>query len=74
MLLSARRKSLSPLSELLKKREKAPITAADPLECGPTRGAQRVAGEACPECSNSTLMRNGTRLKRKTCGATTWFS
>ncbi|MDR3488416.1 MAG: hypothetical protein P4M05_26385, partial [Bradyrhizobium sp.] len=31
-------------------------------------------GEACPECNNFTLVRNGTCLKCDTCGATTGCS
>ena len=31
-------------------------------------------GEACPECQNFTLVRNGTCLKCETCGATTGCS
>jgi ribonucleoside-diphosphate reductase alpha chain len=31
-------------------------------------------GEACPECANFTLVRNGTCLKCDTCGATTGCS
>ena len=31
-------------------------------------------GEACSECNNFTLVRNGTCLKCDTCGATTGCS
>jgi len=31
-------------------------------------------GEACPECANFTMVRNGTCLKCETCGATTGCS
>ncbi|HEY8085151.1 MAG TPA: hypothetical protein VIE69_06070, partial [Methylophilaceae bacterium] len=31
-------------------------------------------GEACPECANFTLVRNGTCLKCETCGSTTGCS
>ncbi len=31
-------------------------------------------GEACPECANFTLVRNGTCLKCDTCGGTTGCS
>jgi ribonucleoside-diphosphate reductase alpha chain len=31
-------------------------------------------GEACPECGNFTLVRNGTCLKCDTCGGTTGCS
>ena len=31
-------------------------------------------GEACPECANFTLVRNGTCLKCDTCGSTTGCS
>jgi ribonucleoside-diphosphate reductase alpha chain len=52
----------------------------------PTRHVETVAekraearmkgyvGEACPECANFTLVRNGTCLKCETCGATTGCS
>jgi ribonucleoside-diphosphate reductase alpha chain len=52
----------------------------------PTRPVESVAekraearmkgyvGEACPECANFTLVRNGTCLKCETCGATTGCS
>lgn len=35
---------------------------------------KRYTGEACPECNNFTLVRNGTCLKCDTCGATTGCS
>ena len=31
-------------------------------------------GEACPECANFTMVRNGTCLKCDTCGGTTGCS
>jgi ribonucleoside-diphosphate reductase alpha chain len=31
-------------------------------------------GEACPECGNFTMVRNGTCLKCETCGGTTGCS
>jgi len=52
----------------------------------PTKSVQGVAekraearmkgyvGEACPECANFTLVRNGTCLKCETCGSTTGCS
>jgi len=52
----------------------------------PTRAMETVAekraearmkgyvGEACPECANFTLVRNGTCLKCETCGSTTGCS
>ena len=52
----------------------------------PTKAVQGVAekraearmkgyvGEACPECANFTLVRNGTCLKCETCGSTTGCS
>ena len=51
-----------------------------------TKGGQKAAdlvqqarmqgyeGEACPECQNFTLVRNGTCLKCNTCGGTTGCS
>lgn len=63
---------------------------AEPLSqlgwTAPTRPVESVAekraearmkgyvGEACPECANFTLVRNGTCLKCETCGATTGCS
>jgi ribonucleoside-diphosphate reductase alpha chain len=64
--------------------------AADPISAlgwtEPTRSIDGVAerraearmkgyvGEACPECANFTLVRNGTCLKCETCGSTTGCS
>ena len=36
--------------------------------------AQGYEGEACGECGNFTLVRNGTCLKCNTCGSTTGCS
>ena len=36
--------------------------------------AQGYEGEACSECGNFTLLRNGTCLKCNTCGSTTGCS
>jgi ribonucleoside-diphosphate reductase alpha chain len=36
--------------------------------------AKGYEGEACPECQNFTMVRNGTCLKCDTCGATTGCS
>jgi ribonucleoside-diphosphate reductase alpha chain len=36
--------------------------------------AQGYEGEACSECGNFTLVRNGTCLKCNTCGATSGCS
>jgi ribonucleoside-diphosphate reductase alpha chain len=36
--------------------------------------AKGYEGEACPECYNFTMVRNGTCLKCDTCGATTGCS
>jgi len=36
--------------------------------------AKGYVGEACPECANFTLVRNGTCLKCETCGGTTGCS
>ncbi|MFB0490005.1 ribonucleoside-diphosphate reductase alpha chain [Methylobacterium sp. OAE515] len=53
-----------------------------PAQDGPNSIASRRAeaklkgyvGEACPECANFTLVRNGTCLKCDTCGSTTGCS
>jgi ribonucleoside-diphosphate reductase alpha chain len=55
------------------------VSAATPA---PRTLGQRIAearirgyeGDACPECSNFTLVRNGTCLKCDTCGSTTGCS
>jgi len=36
--------------------------------------AKGYEGEACPECHNFTMVRNGTCLKCDTCGGTTGCS
>jgi ribonucleoside-diphosphate reductase alpha chain len=36
--------------------------------------ARSYEGEACPECMNFTLVRNGTCMKCDTCGSTTGCS
>jgi len=36
--------------------------------------AKGYVGEACPECGNFTMVRNGTCLKCETCGGTTGCS
>ena len=38
------------------------------------RLSRRYDGDACPECANFTLVRNGTCLKCDTCGSTTGCS
>jgi ribonucleoside-diphosphate reductase alpha chain len=52
-----------------------------PAGSGPTTADRRAeakmkgyVGEACPECANFTLVRNGTCLKCDTCGSTTGCS
>ncbi|TVR11770.1 MAG: vitamin B12-dependent ribonucleotide reductase, partial [Salinarimonadaceae bacterium] len=49
----------------------AGMTAADKRAEARMKGYE---GEACPECANFTLVRNGTCLKCDTCGATTGCS
>ncbi|WP_156312276.1 hypothetical protein, partial [Methylobacterium platani] len=50
-------------------------------EAGPSIAYRRTeaklkgyVGEACPECANFTLVRNGTCMKCDTCGSTTGCS
>jgi ribonucleoside-diphosphate reductase alpha chain len=50
---------------------KLPDAAADKRAEARMKG---YIGEACPECANFTLVRNGTCLKCDTCGATTGCS
>jgi ribonucleoside-diphosphate reductase alpha chain len=57
-------------------------TLRDEVPGGPSRGFSRVAearmkgyeGEACGECGNFTMVRNGTCLKCETCGGTSGCS
>jgi ribonucleoside-diphosphate reductase alpha chain len=49
----------------------APDTAADKRAEARMKG---YVGEACPECGNFTMVRNGTCLKCDTCGGTTGCS
>ena len=49
----------------------APQSAADKRNEARMKG---YVGEACPECANFTLVRNGTCLKCDTCGSTTGCS
>jgi ribonucleoside-diphosphate reductase alpha chain len=54
----------------------APAAAAAP-SVADRRSEARMKGyegEACPECANFTLVRNGTCLKCDTCGGTTGCS
>jgi len=73
---------------MLAREENAAITAADSTAEVVVVGAvadhtaervkqarmQGYEGEACPECQNFTLVRNGTCLKCNTCGGTTGCS
>ena len=72
---------------MLAREENAAITAADSaaevvVGAVADQTAERVKqarmqgyeGEACPECQNFTLVRNGTCLKCNTCGGTTGCS
>jgi len=56
----------------------APVAAAAPRDATADRRAEArmkgYVGEACPECQNFTLVRNGTCLKCDTCGSTTGCS
>ena len=55
----------------------APAGTAAPAAALDKRAEARMkgyVGEACPECQNFTLVRNGTCLKCDTCGSTTGCS
>jgi ribonucleoside-diphosphate reductase alpha chain len=59
----------------------APAVAASPAPQAETVAEKRAearmkgyVGEACPECGNFTMVRNGTCLKCDTCGGTTGCS
>jgi ribonucleoside-diphosphate reductase alpha chain len=49
----------------------AKVTEAERIVAARLRGYQ---GDACGECGNFTLVRNGTCLKCDTCGSTTGCS
>ena len=58
-----------------------PWSTPAPAASGPTKAEARAIarakgyeGEACPECQNFTMVRNGTCLKCETCGSTTGCS
>ena len=55
-------------------RRKPLLTAAKALDKREEARMKGYVGEACPECANFTLVRNGTCLKCETCGATTGCS
>ncbi|GJD65522.1 vitamin B12-dependent ribonucleotide reductase [Methylobacterium frigidaeris] len=61
--------------------ESLPFAKPDPAAPGRSVSDRRAeakmkgyVGEACPECANFTLVRNGTCLKCDTCGSTTGCS
>ncbi|MGX7705635.1 vitamin B12-dependent ribonucleotide reductase [Methylobacterium sp. Gmos1] len=61
--------------------ESLPFAKPDPVAPGRSVSDRRAeakmkgyVGEACPECANFTLVRNGTCLKCDTCGGTTGCS
>ncbi|QRE77395.1 vitamin B12-dependent ribonucleotide reductase [Methylobacterium aquaticum] len=61
--------------------EALPFAKPDPAPAGRSVSDRRAeakmkgyVGEACPECANFTLVRNGTCLKCDTCGGTTGCS
>jgi ribonucleoside-diphosphate reductase alpha chain len=53
---------------------KAPAARAQVAERRAEAKARGYEGEACPECMNFTLVRNGTCMKCDTCGSTTGCS
>jgi ribonucleoside-diphosphate reductase alpha chain len=65
---------LSPTEQL----EQLPLARADARAAAAEKRAEAKArgyeGEACSECGNFTLVRNGTCLKCDTCGGTTGCS
>ena len=58
------------------------VEVTAPLGVAGSRTMERIAearmkgyeGDACPECGNFTLVRNGTCMKCDTCGSTTGCS
>ncbi|MEP4293234.1 MAG: hypothetical protein ABJ358_15085, partial [Rhizobiaceae bacterium] len=57
--------------------EQGEVAAAQTPSKGQQRAMARMQGyegEACPECQNFTLVRNGTCMKCDSCGSTTGCS
>ena len=54
--------------------EPAPTPRPPPPRSAPKPSAKGYEGEACGECGNFTLVRNGTCMKCNTCGSTTGCS
>lgn len=55
----------------------APVLAQQPGKFADPRAIAKMrgyVGEACPDCMNFTLVRNGTCLRCDTCGSTTGCS
>jgi ribonucleoside-diphosphate reductase alpha chain len=71
----------APVERPLGEAEIGALPFATPAGVGPSLSDKRAeakmkgyVGEACPECANFTLVRNGTCLKCDTCGSTTGCS
>jgi ribonucleoside-diphosphate reductase alpha chain len=65
---------LSPAQELEQRTEARANARAAAAEKRAEAKAKGYEGEACGECGNFTLVRNGTCLKCDTCGSTTGCS
>jgi ribonucleoside-diphosphate reductase alpha chain len=65
---------LSPAQELEQRSEARAHAKAAAAEKRAEAKARGYEGEACGECGNFTLVRNGTCLKCDTCGSTTGCS
>jgi ribonucleoside-diphosphate reductase alpha chain len=65
---------LSPVQELEHRSEARAYAKAAAAEKRAEAKARGYEGEACSECGNFTLVRNGTCLKCDTCGSTTGCS
>jgi ribonucleoside-diphosphate reductase alpha chain len=65
---------LSPVQELEHRSEARAHAKAAAAEKRAEAKARGYEGEACSECGNFTLVRNGTCLKCDTCGSTTGCS
>jgi ribonucleoside-diphosphate reductase alpha chain len=65
---------LSPAQELEHRTEARANARAAAAEKRAEAKAKGYEGEACGECGNFTLVRNGTCLKCDTCGSTTGCS
>jgi ribonucleoside-diphosphate reductase alpha chain len=66
--------ALSPATQVIAEADARAHAKAAAAEKRAEARAKGYEGEACPECGNFTLVRNGTCMKCDTCGSTTGCS